>query len=154
MEKGIRHLPHGVRYRTEDPVTQNVVVRWKPGLPAKRDEPWSLMTGLAASALRPADLYGQWMAVEELFRDQKSRRNGFALRHTQVTKARRLDRLLPSQAWAYWLLVGVGLAARGRFRPGRWCASQGERQCSDFAIGCVLVTRTRTKPATAFRATE
>jgi hypothetical protein len=152
VKKGVRHLLYGVQYRKEDPVTQNVVVRWKPGLPAKRDEAWFLMTDLGGGALRLTDLYGQRMTIEELFRDQKSKRNGFALRLTQVTKARRFDRLVLILALAYWLLTGVGLVARGRYRPGRWCAGNGDRQCSAFTIGRVLIARTRTAPETAFRA--
>ena len=60
------------------------------------------------------ELYGRRMAVEELFRDDKSARNGWALRHTQLTQAGRFDRLLLVLALAYWLLVGLGLLARAR----------------------------------------
>jgi hypothetical protein len=52
------------------------------------------MTDLKGSALQLTALYAKRMTVEELFRDGKSRRNGFALRLTQVKEARRPDRLL------------------------------------------------------------
>src|SRR2546423_15137772 len=109
---------HGVRYRKDDPVTQHVVIRWKEGLPKKRDEPWYLMTDLKRSAVALTDLYGQRMTVEELFRDDKNKRNGFSLRHTKLTKPGRIDRLLLISALAYWLFCGVGLLAQTRYRPG------------------------------------
>jgi hypothetical protein len=49
------------------------------------------------------------MTIEEVFRDQKNRRNGFALRNTRIEKAERFDRLLLVLALAYLLLVGLGL---------------------------------------------
>jgi hypothetical protein len=58
------------------------------------------------------------MTIEELFRDEKNRRNGMTLRDTQITKPNRFDRLLLILALAYWLLVGVELVARRRYRPG------------------------------------
>src|SRR5262249_15435298 len=39
-EKGLAVVLRDVRYRKEDPVEQHVVIRWKEGLPKKRDEPW------------------------------------------------------------------------------------------------------------------
>jgi hypothetical protein len=83
----------------------------------KRDEPWFLMTDLRRGAVEPTNMYGQRMTVEELFRDDKSKRNGFSLRHTRITKPDRIDRLLLVLALAYWLLCGIGLLARQRQRP-------------------------------------
>jgi hypothetical protein len=82
-------------------VVQHVVVRWKPDLPAKRDEPWYLMTDLRRGAVELTNVYGKRMTVEELFRDGKSKQNGFALRHTKITKPERIDRLLLVLALAY-----------------------------------------------------
>src|SRR5206468_1129491 len=42
VKKGMAVVFQGARYRKEAPVTHNVVVRWKEGLPKKRDEPWFL----------------------------------------------------------------------------------------------------------------
>jgi hypothetical protein len=80
----------------------------------KRDEPWFLMTDLRRGAMELTNVYGQRMTVEELFRDDKSKRNGFSLRHTKITKPDRIDRLLLVLALAYWLLCGIGLVARQR----------------------------------------
>ena len=46
VAKGMRRVLQAVRHRKSRPVTHNIVVRWKLGLPAKRDEPWYLMTDL------------------------------------------------------------------------------------------------------------
>src|SRR5262245_31442122 len=94
VKRGMCCVLRNVAFRKKDPVRQNVVVRWKPNLPKKRDEPWFLMTDLQRSPLALSELYGKRMTIEELFRDRKNRRNGCALRNTKITKADRIDRLL------------------------------------------------------------
>ena len=152
VHKGLCRLLRNVEYRQQDPVRQHGVVRWKPGLPKNRDEPWFLMTDLDGDPLALSELYGRRMTVEELFRDDKNKRNGWALRDTQITRADRIDRLLLILALAYLLLVGIGLVARRRFRPGAWCSSNNPRQCSVFTIGRILVERLQVSPASAFSA--
>lgn len=152
VEKGQCRLLRNVLYRKETPLRQHVVVRWKEHLPKHRDEPWYLMTDLDRDPRALSELYGRRMTVEELFRDDKNKRNGWALRDTQITRADRIDRLLLILALAYLLLVGIGLVARRRFRPGTWCSSNNPRQCSDFTIGRILVERLRVSPATAVAA--
>ena len=56
--------------------------------------------------------------VEEFFRDAKSVRNGSELRHTQVRKADRFDRLLVVLVLSYLLLTGLGLRAMAECGPG------------------------------------
>ena len=112
VRRGMRRVLRAARFRATDPVTVNVVARWKRGLPEHRDEPWFLVTDLSKpSAVQLTELYGKRMGVEEFFRDGKSVRNGFALRHTQVTTAARFDRLVLVVVLAYWLLTGLGLRA-------------------------------------------
>jgi DDE family transposase len=152
VKKGMAVVWQGVRYRKEDPVTQHVVIRWKEGLPKKRDEPWYLMTDLKRSAVALTALYGQRMTVEELFRDDKSKRNGFSLRHTKITKPGRIDRLLLILALAYWLLCGIGLLAQERYRPGQWCSSNDPQQCSVFTIGRIMIDEMEVKAPEAFSA--
>src|SRR5262249_32298532 len=79
VARGMGRVLRGARHRKNRPLTHNLVIRWKPGLPARRDEPWYLMTDLDRPAAALTDLYAKRMTVEELFRDGKSRRNGFAL---------------------------------------------------------------------------
>ena len=78
----------GVDYRKDRRVKHNIVIRWRPDLPKKRDEPWFLMTDLDDRAERLCQLYGRRMSIEELFRDGKSRRNGQSLRDTRIRQAR------------------------------------------------------------------
>ncbi len=152
VTKGMAVVWHSVRYRRDDPVTQHVVIRWKEGLPPKRDEPWFLMTDLRRGAVALTDLYGQRMTVEELFRDDKSKRNGFALRHTKITKPGRIDRLLLILALAYWLLCGIGLLAQQRYRPGQWCSSNDPGQCSVFTVGRIMIDAMKVTATEAFAA--
>jgi Transposase DDE domain len=152
VRRGIRRVLRQAAYRLSDPVTVNVVIRWKRGLPAGRDEPWFLITDLPGNAAALTALYAKRMAVEELFRDDKSLRNGWALRLTQITKAERFDRLLLVLALAYWLLVGLGLLARQRYRPAMWCSSNRAQECSAFTIGRAMLGRMRESPAAAFAA--
>lgn len=142
----------GAEYRSDGVVRVNVAIRWKKGLPPKRNEPWFLMTDLGRSAVAISDLYAQRMTVEELFRDEKSCRNGSALRLTQMTRADRLDRLLIILALAYILLSGLGALARTRYRPGMWCSSNDERQCSVYTIGRVMLDRMNEPPEAAWQA--
>ena len=73
------------------------------------------------------------MAVEGLFRDAKGTRYG--LGPPQVTTTARLDWLIPIVALATVLSIGLGLVARGRFRPGAWCSSNDPSECSDVTAG-------------------
>jgi len=150
VHKGTCRLVRNVGYRKEDPVRQHVVVRWKPCLPRGRDEPWYLLADLDRPPLALTELYGRRMTVEELFRDDKNKRNGWALCNTQITRPDRIGRLLLVPALAYLLLVGIGLVARRRFRPGEWCSSNDPRQCSVFTIGRLMMEHLVVSPARAF----
>jgi len=135
IKKGMWRVLTEAQYRSDRAVSLNVVIRWKRGLPKKRDEPWFLMTNLSGNAVRLTDLYARRMAIEELFRDGKDGRYGLALGQTQVTRGARLDRLILILALAIILLIGLGLVARTRYRPGAWCSSNGAKECSDVTVG-------------------
>jgi hypothetical protein len=154
VHKGICTLLRNVAYRQENPVTQNVVVRWVRNLPKDRDECWFLMTDLTGGAGQLSGLYARRMSIEELFRDSKNKRNGWSLRDTQITRADRLDRLLLILALAYLLLCGIGLVARGRFDASEWCSSTCKSVCSVFTIGRIMFSRFRISPAQAFAAVQ
>ena len=70
-----------------------------------------------------------------MFRDAKGTRYGLGLGQSQVTTTARVDRLILIVALAIILLVGLGLVARGRFRPGAWCSSNDPAECSDVTVG-------------------
>lgn len=152
VHKGVCKLLRSVAYRQHNSVTQNIVVRWVRGLPPKRDECWFLMSSLSAGPARISDLYGQRMTVEQLFRDHKSKRNGWGLRDTQVTRPERLDRLLLVLAIAYLLLCGVGLIAASNHRPGAWCSNSKAGTCSVRLIGRLMLDTLDSSPARAFGA--
>ena len=151
VHKGIAHVLREVDYRKDRRVRHNIVIRWRPDLPKKRDEPWYLMTDLQGRAEALCRLYARRMSVEELFRDHKSRRNGFALRHTRIQKVERFDRFLLVLAVAYLLLVGLGLQARLDFDPSAWCTNRRARECSVFTIGKAMLRRTNYLPEQLLR---
>jgi hypothetical protein len=111
VPKGIAHVRRGVDYRKDRRVRHDIVIRWRPGLPKKRDEPWCLMTDLEGRAEALCQLYGRRMSVEGLSRDTKGRRDGWAVRNTRIQHADRFDRHLLILALADILLAGPGLKA-------------------------------------------
>jgi hypothetical protein len=135
IRKGVWRVLAGAEYRSDQAVRLDVVIRWKRGPPARRDEPWFRMTDLGGKAVRLTDPYARRRAVEELFRDGKDGRHGPGLGPTRVTTAARRGRLIPVLAPALILLTGLGLVARGRFRPGAWGGSNDPAECSDVAVG-------------------
>jgi Transposase DDE domain len=152
VKKGICHRLRAVAYRRHHPVQQHVVIHWRRGLPKERDECWFLMTDLDWSGRTLVELYGQRMTIEQVFRDQKNRRAGWALRNLQVTQARRLDRLLLVLAYAYVLLVGVGHYCRAQFCPSLWSSNTRPNDCSAFTIGRIMLGRVQLSPRDAFAA--
>jgi hypothetical protein len=151
VKKGVAKVLKDVLYRSDGALAQNIVIRWRNNLPANRDECWFLMTDLSGTAEGLCQLYGRRMTIEQLFRDGKSKRNGWSLRDTQISKPDRLDRLILILAVAYLLLCGIGLIAQSRYKPGAWCSSSKER-CSVFQIGLIMLTNMSLTPAQAFAA--
>jgi hypothetical protein len=151
VHKGICKLLKQVAYRSHHSVSQNIVVRWARGLPARRDECWFLMSDLSGGPAQISNLYGRRMSIEQLFRDQKNKRNGWSLRDTRITRPDRIDRLLLILAIAYLLLCGVGLMALRQGRPAQWAAST-RNECSVFTIGRIMLLRLNTSVADALAA--
>lgn len=150
--KGIARVLHRVSYRSDEAVTQNVVIHWRRNLPAKRDECWFLMSDQPGNAYQICKLYGQRMTIEQLFRDDKSKRNGWSLRDTKITKPERIDRLLLILAIAYLLLCGVGLIAKTQFRPSAWCSTNRDNECSIYTIGLIMLEKIQATASQAFAA--
>ena len=152
VKKGVAKVLKRVSYRSDAAVTQNVVMRWPKNLPKKRDECWFLMTDQPGTAHQLCRLYGRRMTVEQLFRDGKSKRNGWSLRDTKITKPERFDRLLLILAIAYLLLCGLGLIAKRQFRPSAWCSTNRDAECSIWTIGLVMLEKVDATTAAAFAA--
>jgi hypothetical protein len=151
VKKGMAHVPHDVRYRADARVTHHVVIRWRPGLPKKRDEPWYLMTDPEGRAESLCQLYGCRMPVEQLFGDRKNRRNGRALRDTRFKYADRFDRFLPIPALAYLLPAGLGLQAKLDDEPSARCTDARGSECSAIAIGKAMLDRCNYDPGELLR---
>ena len=92
------------------------------------------------------------MTIEQLFRDDKSKRNGWSLRDTQITKPERFDRMLLILAIAYLLLCGIGLIAKTRFKPGEWSSTNRDIECSIYTIGLLMLEKIRATPPQALAA--
>jgi hypothetical protein len=151
--KGIAKVLKRVCYRSDGLLTQHVVIHWRRNLPKNRDECWFLMTDQRGTAQQLCLLYGQRMTIEQLFRDDKSKRNGWSLRDTQITKPDRLDRLLLILAIAYLLLCGVGIIAKQIGSPAQWCSTNRARECSIYQIGLIMLQRLKSvRPNRAFNA--
>ena len=151
VKKGVAKVLKDVAYRSDGAVSQNVVVRWRTDLPEKRNECWFLMTDLPGTAHQLCRLYGRRMTIEQLFRDHKSKRNGWGLRDTQLKTPDRLDRLLLILAIAYLLLCGIGLIARRDYKPADWCSSSRD-MCSAFQVGLLMLAKIVASPPQAFAA--
>lgn len=132
VRRGYRKVFRSVSYRKEGPVEQHVAVIWAK----EQKEPWFLMTSLEKiPAAKLTRIYGHRMSIEEYFRDQKSKRNGFGLRLNLIRDPQRLDRMLLVLALAYILLVAVGLEALRKYTCGYWCSNNRKGECSYFTIG-------------------
>jgi len=152
VHKGIARVLKRIRYRSDEAVIQNVVIRWRKDLPKKRDECWFLMTDQPGTPHQLCKLYGQRMTIEQLFRDNKSKRNGWSLRDTKITRPDRIDRLLLILAIAYLLLCGVGLMAQNQLSPSAWCSNNRENECSIYLIGLHMLQKIKSSPWAAFAA--
>jgi hypothetical protein len=93
------------------------------------------------------------MGVEEFFRDTKSVRNGLALRHTQVKKADRFDRLVLVLVLAYLLMTGLGLRAMADYRAGEWSSTVCGRPASAAVAGQAVLAWFRLSPPAVLEAT-
>jgi len=134
LRPGQSHALREVRYSKEHGFPTNLVAAWGTG--AK--EPWFLITDLERPAAAVTALYGLRMRIEELFRDYKNIRNGWALRQTQVRSPQRLSRLLLVLAAAYVLLIACGLRMVARFDARDWSSANRPGRCSLWTLGRLL----------------
>jgi hypothetical protein len=128
-------------YRKTRPVRTNVAILWR----AKTREPWVLITNVARNADAAAAAYERRMMIEELFRDQKNVRNGWALRQSEVRSVGRLQRLLLVLAVAYLLLVMAGLAVGRQFDPRDWSSSSKGGAHSLWTLGRLMLPHLEVK---------
>jgi len=128
-------------YRKDQPVEQRVVVWWKGG----EKQAWFLATDLRWGWRKVVCAFKLRMSIEELFRDQKNIRYGWALRQIKLSEPERLERLLLVLAFAYLCLLLMGLLSQQHFPESHWAAatSKHRRQASAFFIGRLMQHRHR-----------
>ena len=127
-------------YRRHKPLWQRVLVYWGKG----QKEPWFLATNLTWGWRHLVGVFRQRMLIEELFRDEKNLRYGWGLRQLSLSEASRLERMLLVLAFAYLLLVLMGLVAGARFSQAHWSATTSPKKpTSAFVIGRLMQHRTR-----------
>jgi hypothetical protein len=99
-------------------------------------EPWYLVTDLELPAAQVIGLYGRRMQIEESFRDVKSVRWGFTLRHVRLSACGRYERLMMVLALATLFLASVGARAERDRRHRRWMANTSrQRTLSWLTLG-------------------
>jgi hypothetical protein len=121
------------QYCRSRPVRQRVLGYWD----RKEQVPWLLATNLPWGWKKILTAFKQRMMIEELFRDEKNMRYGWALRQLKLSSAQRLERMLLVLAFAYLFLVLLGLVCRERLSAKHWASavSRKKHQCSAFVIG-------------------
>lgn len=124
-EKGERILPCLHRGQTRDlpsvffgrqaQWSARCILTWgRSGNKAYPKEPWFLVTNLSPEALCAHHVvfaYRRRMRIEHAFRDHKSFRFGFALRHLTLSSAKRYDHVLAISTLALLILMLLGKKA-------------------------------------------
>ncbi len=106
-------------------------------------EPWLLATSLSGTAASVIGLYGLRMQIEELFRDEKNHRHGWALRDMRCRSTARIEVLLFIAALAFTLAQAVGRAAEELKLHHRFQANtvRDRRVLSWFLLGRLVLER-------------
>lgn len=110
------------------------------------------MTNRDGSARTLVEWYSQRMTIEQVFGNPKNRRNGWALRKIQATKAARLDRLLLILVFASVLLVGLGHYCHACLSSVHWLSNTRPTDYSALSLGRARVHRLKVSPMHAFAA--
>jgi len=113
-----------VEYRDEDAVNITMVLTWRH----KMKEAWLLATDLQDKPSEIIAHYGRRMQIEETFRDTKSVRWGFKLRHVRLSSSERFERIMMVVALAYLFLLAVGTQAERHKRHRRFMANTSARR--------------------------
>lgn len=112
----------------------------------RQREPWVLVTSLKAREYTPqqiVSLYKKRMQIEENFRDTKSTRYGFSLRHCLSKSEERIQVLLLIAAIAFFACWMLALTATSKNIHYDYQANTEKRRTvlSAIYLGCQLVRR-------------
>lgn len=153
---GVREGGHRVlgwgRYTARHPVERRMIVTWERG----NEEALVLGTDLDWNWRKVVAVFEGRMSVEELFRDEKNIRYGWGLRQTKVGSHGRLARLLVILAFAYLLLLVIGLVCRDTMSEKHWTSAttKSNDQACGFTIGRFMLTRVKWHLAAVLEALE
>jgi len=138
------------RYTKRHPVKRRVVACWQRGY----KEPWIIGTDLDWPMRTVFDVFSQRMMIEELFRDEKNIRYGWGLRQISLSSGERLERMLLVLAFAYLLLLLIGLVCRDTMSEAHWASatSKSQKQASAFFVGRHMQTRVKLPLRTLLKA--
>jgi hypothetical protein len=105
-------------------------------------EPWLLATSLELSPKRIAALYTLRMQIEETFRDCKSHRFGWSLRHVTSRSHARMTTLLMLAAIGMTAVLMLGMAAESNNVHRSYQANTLRRRVlSFFGLGRLMIAR-------------
>jgi hypothetical protein len=123
-------------YCEERPARRRVMAYWGRG----HEESWLLGTNLSWGWRKLVGAFERRMMIEELFRDEKNIRYGWGLRQISVSTTERLERLLLILAFAYILLLMMGLICQNTMSPANWSSNTGNaRPTSAFVVGRIML---------------
>lgn len=112
-------------------------------------EPWLLATNMECEPSRIVALYSLRMQIEETFRDLKSHRFGWSLRHVHSRFHKRMTTLVMLAAVAMTAVVIIGIGAEARQEHRRFQANTVKRRVlSHFFLGTCIVQRGAPSPPT------
>ena len=126
-----RDLGFGL-YREEEPVRRRVVAYWG----RRQPECWLLGTDLDWPWKLIVAVFEQRMMIEELFRDEKNIRYGWGLRQLRLSTSARMQRMFLVLAFAYILLLLMGLICKQNLSAAHWSSTTSQRKPSSaFVVG-------------------
>jgi len=127
-------------YRQKNPVRRRVAACWARG----HLEPWLLGTNLRWGLKRLAGAFKQRMMIEELFRDEKNIRYGWGLRQMKLSSVERLERIFLILAFAYILLLLMGLICKQSMSAAHWSSTTSRKKpVSAFMVGRIMQNNRR-----------
>jgi hypothetical protein len=145
-----RDLGFGL-FRKTGPVRQRVLVYWEK----RKAEPWFLATNLEWGWKKVVLAYSRRMSIEELFRDEKNIRYGWGLRQFRVSSPERLERMFLVLAYAYLLLLLMGVLCQESYSQAHWSSAVGRRrQSSAFVIGRYMIDKHKLRVTELLRLLE
>ena len=119
---------------------------------SRAKEPWLLATSLKCNAKTVVAIYATRMQIEESFRDRKSFRHGWSLRHLGCHSPERTAVLLLCAALANVALQLIGIAAERRNLHHAFQANtvRNRRVFSYFVLARLILARGQEPPASDY----